>query len=137
LHFNQFPDLPLLGGFLVFLPQAMHLGAANENFHALPGVSLADISLTPLTIDVFNYPGLCEMTEVYETNPHVAHSLCAKLSAAEEAEERGNRERRVDMLDAFVHEVREQAGETLTQHQADVLTTLAAVLYPDGHHRDE
>jgi len=137
LHFNQYRDLPLLGGFLAFLPQAMHLGAANENFAALPGVSLADIALKPLTIDVFNYPGLCEMTEVYDTNSHVAHALCVKLSAAEEAEERGNLDRRVDALDAFVHEVGEQAGETLTQHQADVLTTLAGVLYPVGHNRDE
>jgi prepilin-type N-terminal cleavage/methylation domain-containing protein len=131
LHFNQYADL--LGGFVAFLPQAMHLGAANENVAALAGVSLADISGTPLTIDVFNYPGLCTMTEVYETNPHIAHSLCARLSAAEEAEERGSREAQADALEAFVHEVRAQVDKTLTHHQADVLMTLAGVLFPNGH----
>jgi type II secretory pathway pseudopilin PulG len=135
LHFNQYMDL--LGGFLAFLPQAMHLGTANESVAALPGVSLADVSGIPLTIDVFNYPGLCKMTEVYETNPRIAHSLCAKLSAAEEAEERGDTEAQVEALDAFVHEARAQVDKTLTQRQADVLTTLAKPLYPIGHDRDE
>jgi prepilin-type N-terminal cleavage/methylation domain-containing protein len=134
LHFNQ--DLDLLGGFLAFLPQVMNLGAANESIAALSGVSLTEISGTPLTIDVFNPPGLCKMTEVYETNPHIADSLCEKLSAVEEAEDRDNKEAQVDALDAFVHEVAAQADKTLTQHQADVLTTLAGVLYPNGHEID-
>ena len=127
LHFSQFPDL--LDGFLPVLLQPMHLGAANENVRELPGVSLADVSGTPLTIDVFNYPGLCSMTEVYVTNPDIAHSLCAKLSAAQEAEERGDVHAKAGALDAYCNELEAQVDNTLTQHQANVLMTLAKTLY--------
>jgi hypothetical protein len=130
LSFNQYREL--VGAFLAFLPLAMHLGAGNENLTTLSGVSLADLSGTPLTIDVFNYPGLCKMTGVYETSQQIAYSLCAKLSAAEEAEERGNAQEQVDALNAYGNEVEAQTQNSLTQHQADVLLTLAKVLYPAG-----
>ena len=134
LQFNQHPDL--LQGFLPSLLAPMHLGAANENVALLPGVSLADLSGIPLQPDMLSFSGLCTMTENYETNQHIAHSLCVKLSAAEEAEERGNREAQIDTLDAYRHEVHAQIDKTLTQHQADVLTELAKALYPPGHEVD-
>jgi len=106
----------------------MRLGFANENAAGLPGVRLAEISGVPLTIDVFDYSGLCKMTEVYETNPHIAHSLCAKLSAAEEAAERGDPQAKIGALDAYRNEVEAQTDKTLTLHQAGVLATLEKVL---------
>jgi prepilin-type N-terminal cleavage/methylation domain-containing protein len=126
LKFNQFPDL--LNGFLPNLLEPMHLGAGNENVAALSGVSLTDVSGTPFTPDVFNPSGLCEMTEVYETSPHVAQSLCSKLSAAQETEERGNAHAKAGALDAYLDELNTQVDKTLTLHQASVLMMLAKTL---------
>jgi hypothetical protein len=127
LQFNQFPEL--LDGFPPALLQPMQLGAGNENVAALPGVSLADISGTPVNPNMVGYAGLCEMTEIYETHRGIAHSLCAKLSEAQEAEERGNVRAKAAALDAYCDELEAQADKTLTQHQADVLMTLAKTLY--------
>jgi prepilin-type N-terminal cleavage/methylation domain-containing protein len=127
LHFSQYSDL--LDGFLPTLLEPMRLGAGNENVTSLPGVSFADISGTPLTPNMASYPGLCQMTGIYETNQGIAHSLCAKLSAAEETEERGDVHAKIGELNAYSHELEAQAGKTLTQHQASVLMTLARTLY--------
>jgi hypothetical protein len=69
------------------------------------------------------------MTGIYETNPDIAHSLCVKLSAAQEAEERGNAHAKAGALDAYSHELEAQVDKTLTQHQVSVLMTLARTLY--------
>lgn len=69
------------------------------------------------------------MTEVYETNPDIAHSLCAKLSAAQAAEEKGNARAKAGELNAYSHELEAQADKTLTQHPVGVLMTLAKTLY--------
>jgi prepilin-type N-terminal cleavage/methylation domain-containing protein len=124
--FSQFPDL--LQGFLPALLQPMHLGAANENVAALPGLSLTEISGTPIIPNMVSYPGLCEMTEIYEAHPGIAHSLCVKLSAAQEAGERGDAHAKAEALEAYGHELEAQEDKTLTQHQVDVLTTLAKTL---------
>jgi hypothetical protein len=126
-HFNQFPDL--LVGFIPMLLEPMHLGAANENVDALPGVSLTEISGMPILPNMVSFPGLCQMTEIYETNPGIAHSLCAKLNAAEEAEERRNGHAESGALNAYGNEVEAQVDKTLTQHQASVLMTLAKTLF--------
>jgi hypothetical protein len=76
-----------------------------------------------------SFPGLCQLTEIYETNPGIAHSLCAKLNAAEEAEERGNGHAESGELNAYGNEVEAQVDKTLTQHQASVLMTLAKTLF--------
>src|SRR5258708_22208028 len=65
-----------------------------------------------------SYTGLCEMTEIHETHHGVARSLCAKLSAAKEAEERGNTRAKAGALDAYCDELKAQADKTLTQHHA-------------------
>ena len=127
LNFSQSPDL--LQGFLPELLQPMQLSAGNDIVASIPGVSLADVTAVPLTIQMFEYSGVCQMTQVYETNPDIAHSLCAKLSAAQEAEEKGNARAKAGELNAYSHELEAQAGKTLTQHQVDVLMTLAKTLY--------
>jgi hypothetical protein len=127
LNFNQSPEL--LQGFLPSLLQPMHLGAANENVAALPGVSQAEISGVPIQPNMVSYPGICEMTEIYETNPDIAHSLCARLSAAQEAGQRGNAHAKAGELNAYRHGLEAQVDKSLTQQQASVLTTLAETLY--------
>jgi prepilin-type N-terminal cleavage/methylation domain-containing protein len=124
LKFNQFTDL--VGGFLPTLLAPMHL---DEGPTELPGVSFTDISGTPILPNMVSYPGICQMTEIYETNPDIAHSLCAKLSAAQEAEQRGDTHAKAGALGAYSHELEAQVDKTLTQHQVTVLTTLAKTLY--------
>ena len=128
LSFSQYSDL--LGGFLPVLLGPMQLGAGGENVAGLHGATLADVTATPLLIDVFNYDGLCQMTEIYETNRVVAESLCAQLAAAEDAELRGNTNARVGALGVYCNELQVQVGRTLTEHSASVLMTLARTLYP-------
>jgi len=124
LNFSQFTDL--VGGFLPTLLAPMHLDDGPEE---LPGVSLAGISGAPIIPNMVSYPGICQMTGIYETNTDIAHSLCAKLSAAQDAEERGDTHAKAGALGAYSHELEAQVDKTLTQHQVRVLMTLARTLY--------
>src|SRR4029077_13294494 len=121
LNFDQYPEP--LRSFLAFLPQAMHLGAGNEDVKSLPGVPLTNLS-GPLQVNVVGYQGVCGLTQLYETNPTVTHSLCAELSAAQLAEQQGNAQAKATMLNAYASQIEAQTGKTLTPHQASVLTTL-------------
>ena len=127
LNFNQSPEL--VQGFMPALLQPMHLGAANENPAVLPGVSLPEVLRAPISPNMVSYSGICRMTEIYESNPDLAHSLCAKLSAAQEAEELGNARAKAGALNAYCEELEAQVDKTLTQQQASVLMALAKTLY--------
>ena len=135
LQFKQFPEL--LGPFLASLTQLMNLNAGSKIVNAISGVSLSAVSALPVQPDMLSFPGLCTMTQIYDTSAHIAHSLCHRLSEAEEAQDRGNAEAQVDALDGYRDEVAEQAQKSLTQHQVDVLTTLAEALYPNGRRSDQ
>jgi type II secretory pathway pseudopilin PulG len=125
LKSDQYPEP--LRSFLAFLPQAMHLGAGNENVNALPGVSLAAIA-GPSQPGVLSYQGICALTQLYETSPMVTHSLCTAISAAQVAEQQNNAAAKATMLNAYVSQIEAQTGKTLTAHQASVLMTLVKAL---------
>src|SRR5262249_46314634 len=77
------------GGFIDFVKEEMEFGAGNEDVSSLPGVSLADLHGDPAAA-LFSYEGLCHLTQAFVQHQGVAHSLCAKLEAAEAAEARGD-----------------------------------------------
>jgi type II secretory pathway pseudopilin PulG len=125
LHADQ--NSEPLRQFLAFLPQAMHLGAGNEDVTSLPGVQLTDLS-GPLRTRLLSSQGLCGLTQLYETNPAVSHSFCATLSLAQAAEDRGDVQAKAAALSAYRQAVEAQTGKTLTAHQASLLITLVAAL---------
>ena len=55
------------------------------------------------------------------SNQGVTYSLLAKLDAAQAAQDRGQTEVAVKVLEAFVREVRAQAGEHILQEHAEHL----------------
>jgi len=114
-------------GFFSSLAQTMQLGAAGENVALLPAVMPSSLggSLQP---DVLSFGGLCAVANVYETKPQTAASLCTKLDAAAASDSRGNVQSRAGQLNAFMNQVNAEVDKTLTQHQANVLTTLAQAL---------
>jgi prepilin-type N-terminal cleavage/methylation domain-containing protein len=125
VRFDQYPQL--LGGFLNFVTQAMHLGAGNENVSGLPAVQFSSLGTT-LQPNVLSYDGVCKLTGLYETDPGVANALCAKLSAAQDAESRGNANAKAGQLHAFYNEIQAQTNKTLTMAQARVLIALLQTL---------
>jgi type II secretory pathway pseudopilin PulG len=125
LQAGQYPEP--LRQFLAFLPQAMHLGAGNENVNSLPSLQLTDLS-GPLQTKLLSPQGLCGLTQLYETNPAVSHTFCATLAVAQAAEDRGDVQAKAGALNTFRLQVEAQIGKTLTQHQASILVTLVTPL---------
>jgi prepilin-type N-terminal cleavage/methylation domain-containing protein len=125
VRFSQYPEL--LGGFLTFVTQAMHLGAGNENVSGLPAVQFSSLGST-LDPNVLSYDGVCKLTTLYETDAGVANSLCAKLAAAKDSESRGNSNAKAGQLNAFFNEVQAQTNKTLTGAQTRVIIAVLRTL---------
>lgn len=114
-------------GFIDFVKEEMELGIANEDLSSLPGVPLADLQSGPAA-QLFSYEGLCHLTQVFVRHHGVASSLCAKLAAAEAAEARGDSRAKEGALTAYRNEVAAQRGESLSDRDAAILTTLSETL---------
>lgn len=71
---------------------------------------------------------LCTLAKSDVTRPGVGKALCAKLSAAQAAADRGQARTSANILRAFDHQVSAQTGKSLTTDQADLLTLLASLL---------
>jgi len=75
-----------------------------------------------------SYDGLCSLVEGSVTQQGVANSLCAKLSAAARANDRGQTNARDGSLNAFINEVGAQSGKKVPAAMAAVLVALAQAL---------
>ncbi len=82
---------------------------------------------TPVSI---TFAGLCDLTKQFVSKPGVAHSLCVKLDAAQDAAGRGNSTAEAGALGAFIHEVSAQSGKSITAANAALLIGLARTLLP-------
>jgi uncharacterized protein len=74
------------------------------------------------------FAGLCRATERAVSDPDVAESLCDKLRAAEEADERGNAAAKAGAIRAYVNQLRAQIGKTISAEDAEFLIELARTL---------
>lgn len=79
-------------------------------------------------IVVTSYSSVCSLAESYSTDPAVAAGLCDKLTAAQDAADRGDTKAEANILKAFGHQVAAQTGKALTQDQADMLMLLVSYL---------
>ena len=74
------------------------------------------------------YDGLCSLVELWVVHKGVANALCAKLRAAEKAEEQGNLGARDGALGAFVSDVEAQSGKKVAADVAPILIVAAESL---------
>ena len=112
-----------LAEFLAFAGDEMKLDMLSPEVKATIGVQLSDLHGDPAE-QIFSYDGLCNLTKQYVNKEGVAHAMCAKLSAAEAAEARGDYEAMRGALGAYANQVAAQSGKTLTRRRAITLTLL-------------
>jgi prepilin-type N-terminal cleavage/methylation domain-containing protein len=120
---NQEP----FAGFLAFVSDEMKLGLLSPDLKSAIGVHLSDLQ-GDATSQFFSYGGLCDLTKTYVNKNGVANGMCAKLSAAEAAEARGDLQAKKGSLGAYVNQVAAQSGKSLTRKRATTLITLAGTL---------
>ena len=77
---------------------------------------------------VANETSLCALTRQLVTKPAIASSLCAKLTAAAAAAERGNADAHDGAIGAYVNELDAQRDKSISGPNADVLIALARTL---------
>lgn len=113
-----------VGGFLAFVSDEMKLDVLSPDVKMTIGVQLSDLQEDG-AVQLFSYGGLCTLTKQYVNKEGVAHAMCAKLSAAEAAEARGDDQAKRGSLGAYMNQVAAQSGKALTRSRATTLTTLA------------
>ena len=116
------PEDPL-NAFIALVGEELKLDALSPEVKASIGVQLSDLQGDGAA-QLFSYGGLCDLTKLYVNKEGVAEAMCAKLSAAEAAEARGDSEAQKGALGAYVNQVAAQSGKALTRKRATTLTTL-------------
>ncbi len=128
-----------LAEFLAFAGDEMKLDMLSPEVKSTIAVHLSDLREDPAA-QIFSYDGLCKLTRQYVDNGScnlrredddddgVGHAMCAKLRKAEAAEARGDHAAKQRWLEAYIHQVEAETGETLTRTRANTLTTLAGTL---------
>ncbi|HVF46557.1 MAG TPA: prepilin-type N-terminal cleavage/methylation domain-containing protein [Pyrinomonadaceae bacterium] len=122
-------DLDPFADLIPYVRQEMKLDLVSPEFRSQAGVLLADLGGDPAA-QFFSYDGLCSLTRSYVSNPGIANSMCAKLSTAEAAEERGNQAAKLGALGAYRNQLNAQSGKALTAGRASTLITFARALEP-------
>ena len=107
---------------------------SSPDVKASIGVQLSDLQGDP-TAQFFSYSGLCDLTRMYVNKEGVANAMCAKLSAAEAAETRGDYEARNGALGAYLNQVAAQTGKALTRRSATILSNLMKARYDASKNR--
>jgi hypothetical protein len=71
---------------------------------------------------------ICALVQRWVSQAGIANSMCVKLSNAQAAFDRGNRNAGDNVLDAFINEVGAQTGKAVAADKAAILTSLAQTL---------
>jgi prepilin-type N-terminal cleavage/methylation domain-containing protein len=126
-NFQDGIDGSPVGSFIDFAANEMKLDVLTPDLRNTIAIVRADIQRDP-SQQVFSYEGLCGLTTLYVTKPGVAAGMCAKLSAAADAETRGNLEAKRGALEAYINQVAAQSGKSLTRRRATTLTAIARAM---------
>jgi prepilin-type N-terminal cleavage/methylation domain-containing protein len=121
------PNQDPVATFLTFVSDEMKLGSLSADLKSAIGVHLSDLQ-GDATSQFFSYNGLCDLTKMYVNKEGIANAMCAKLSAAEAAEARGDYQAEKGSLGAYANQVAAQSGKSLTRKRATTLVTLAGTL---------
>jgi hypothetical protein len=103
------------------------LGTNSLSASATDNAGNASSASTSYTVSV-TYQSLCALTKRWVSNAGVASSLCAKLTAAEQSDARGNAQSKAGQMGAYSNEIRAQTGKSLTSARAALLLSFAAAL---------
>ncbi len=120
----------IMEDFVTEVLQRLELDPEDPGFYELPEIDNEDLVLmaTEQATELFSYENLAALTVEYIAWPDVATPLCAKLAAAEAAEELGNLEARNNILNAYRRQLSAEVGKSLTTEQAAILETLSRTL---------
>jgi hypothetical protein len=108
---------------------AYALGLGAHTFAATAIDRAGNTATATITITVQVTSGsLCSLTRDFTGDAQVAHSLCAKLDAANDADARGTSAAKAGILEAYRDELAAQAGKALTSEDAQILSDLSRAL---------
>jgi uncharacterized protein YjdB len=74
-----------------------------------------------VTVD---FDSLSTLTKSFVTNEGIANGLTSKLRAAKESSAKDNEEAMADQLNAYQNQLKAQKGKSITEQNADILTSL-------------
>ena len=114
---------------ITYVSREMKLDLVSPELKSASGLALSDLEGDATSL-YFSYSGLCDLTKSYVDNTGIANSMCAKLRAAEAAEERGDVEAKRGALGAYINHVAAQSGTGTTHGRATTLITFARTLEP-------
>jgi len=101
----------------------MRIGLAGEDIGGHPGVRLEALTGDPGAI--WDYGGLKDLVAEFTTHRGTAHSLSALLDNAVRAARRGDDDLHDRFLEQFQEKARRQAGNHLSEEDAEVLIRIA------------
>ena len=110
---------------------AQELGWSADDLALTPPITASQLEWNQ-TMNLFSYDGLRHVTLLMAGSSGHANSLTAKLSAAEEAEKRGNAHAQNGSLEAYRNELAAQAGKFIAPADARTLATLSLVFDAPG-----
>ncbi len=122
-------DLDPFAYLIPYVREEMKLDLVSPDLKLTAGALFADLE-GDASEQLFSYDGLCSLTRYYVTNTGIANGMCAKLDAAESAEERGKTSAKLGALNAYMNHVAAQSGNALTHPRATTLITFARTMEP-------
>jgi prepilin-type N-terminal cleavage/methylation domain-containing protein len=122
-------DLDPFAYLIPYVSEEMRLDLVSPDLKLAAGALFSDLE-GDAAEQLFSYDGLCSLTRYFVTNEGIANGMCAKLDAAESAEERGNTAAKLGALQAYMNQAEAQAGNALTNPRATTLITFARTLEP-------
>lgn len=125
LNFRSGTDIPL-DDFINSVNREMRLDSLSAEEKRAIGVSLSGLQGNPG--EVFSFDALCRLTQLYVSDQGVASRLCAKLRAAKNADEQGQTENKVRLLEDYISDVEAQVHKRLTRRIAITLITITKTL---------
>jgi prepilin-type N-terminal cleavage/methylation domain-containing protein len=125
LNFHTGTEIPL-DSFLDTVSREMKLDLLSSEERMAIGVSLSGLQGNPA--ETLDFDGLCSLTQMYVSDHGAANQLCAKLTAARNAAERGNTEDRNRFLTDYINDVEAQIHRTITKRKGITLITITKTL---------
>ena len=98
-------DLDPFTYFIPYVKEEMKLDLVSPDLKLGTGALFSDLEGDPAA-QYFSFGGLCSLTRYYVANAGIGNGLCAKLNAAESAEERGNNAAKRGALNAYKNRLR-------------------------------
>jgi len=122
-------DLDPFADLIPCVIEEMKLDLVGPDVKMETGAELSDLE-GDATAQYFSYDGLCVLTRSYVNKTGIANSMCAKLDAAEDAEQRGDLAAKRGALHAYRNQVTAQSDQALAARRATTLITIARTLEP-------